>query len=190
MVASMVQRVPSPTSNDNKERIMYFITLAPGVGSGNQRTYDMRNNKIVIKYSTREIFSFAFTLKTLSQGGSALIPNYRKFATSKSISIWESFKQESVPDGNGQTKQVGVRYVNITASNGNTKVTVGMTSEQAYGMGQILERMGEEGFRREIELGASRLSFNQSSGTVNQPQFANGNSNGPTYGQQPHYNRQ
>lgn len=73
--------------NDYKPKYFFFFTIVKGIGGKNSRTYDF-NQRINIKYNTRELAMLSFVFKQLSIGNIYVLP-YDKFARTKHINIWQ-----------------------------------------------------------------------------------------------------
>ena len=148
---SIVQRTPAPNLNkpDLKDKIFGFVTLAPGEGDGQNRTYNFQN-RITQKFQTRELEGLSIVLRQLGIGNTRILP-YTKFTRSqqgqKILSIWETTKAQTI----GQ-QQVNVVSVNLTIQSNNTKHTFSMTMEQAYSLGSVIHEIFKKAIDKEFEI--------------------------------------
>lgn len=146
-----------------REKYMFFLTIAPGEGQANQRTYNFKN-KITLKYSIRETISFANVLLEVGRGNDSILP-YRKFSRtqteSKNCGIWTVFNK----DQQGQQ----VKSINITFSSVQ-KYSIVLTPSDAIGIGEVIRTMTQKGLELEINH------------QMNSPK---GNSNSTNYQQSP-----
>jgi len=160
---SLVQRVPPPNLNkpDIKEKVFGFVTLAPGDGAGNSRTYNFQN-KVTQKFQLREIESMSFILRQLAIGNQGVLP-YTKFTRSqqgqKILSIWESSKLQQI----GQ-QQINAKLINITIDAGGAKSTLNLTADQAYGFGSYLNELFKNGVSKEFELQLQQPGYTKGGG--------------------------
>ena len=148
---------------DYKDKYFFFVTLAPGIGQGSNRSYDFQNGKITQKFSTREISGLAMILKQCALGNISVLP-YSKFSQSqgmtKNLAIWMGQKQNQ-----SQSQQME-RQICITI-NAQQKHTIFFTPAEAYSLGEKLEFL----FRKTMEL-----EFEESLKSP-KPQFNQQNSN-------------
>lgn len=148
---SIVQRMPAPNLNkpDLKDKIFGFVTLAPGEGDGQNRTYNFQN-RITQKFQTREIEGLSIVLRQLGIGNNRILP-YTKFTRSqqgqKMLSIWTVTKTQTI----GQ-QQVNVVSINLTIQSNNTKHTFSMTMEQAYSLGSVIHEIFKKAINKEFEI--------------------------------------
>lgn len=164
---ALMQRVPPPNLQkpDLKEKFFFFVTLAPGVGDGQNRSYDFQNGRVAMKFSTREIAGLSEVLKNVSLGNPYVLP-YTKFTRSqggsKSLSIWTSQKNQQM----GQNSVV-INQINVTISAGQ-KQTISLVSEQALGISRILDKMFEKAiemeFKLQVEQPTANMNTNQNTG--------------------------
>jgi len=141
---SLMKRVNTP-ERDYKDKCIFFVTLAPGANKDNGRTYEF-DRKIVLKYSTREIYSLAFALKSNASG--RYIP-YTKFSgdntVKKYVSIFNNIEKN-------QKTQEDIVSINIMfCDNNNNKYSIKLTQDQAYGIGCILEKSADKALQLEME---------------------------------------
>jgi hypothetical protein len=171
---SIVQRTPTINLNkpDIKDKIFAFVTLAPGDGTGNNRTYNFQN-KITQKFNLREIEGLSFILRQLAIGNQSVLP-YSKFTRSqqgqKMLSVWMSTKTQQL----GQ-QQYNIRNINITIDASGAKSTLTLTVDQAYSLGSVLNEMFRHGLEREFKLQEEQPSYVQNQASAqslpfNQPQ--------------------
>ncbi len=73
--------------NDYKPKYFFFFTIIKGIGNQKARSYDF-NQKINIKYDTRELAKLSFVFKQLAVGNTYILP-YDKFARNKHVNIWQ-----------------------------------------------------------------------------------------------------
>jgi hypothetical protein len=155
---SLVQRVPAPNLNkpDLKEKVFGFVTLAPGDGAGNSRTYNFQN-KVTQKFQLREIESLSFVLRQLAIGNQNVLP-YTKFTRSqqgqKMLSVWVASKIQQM----GQ-QQVNVKTINVTIDAGGAKSTLNMSPDQAYGFGSYLNELFKNGVSKEFDLQSQQPGY-------------------------------
>jgi len=150
-----IQLVNSPsapsTKTNFKAQYFYFLTLAPGAGSGANRTYDF-TAKINIKYSISEIFGLAFILQQVAAGNTRVLP-YTKFSKSatgqKNVAIIESVKQGNA----GQSRQITI----FVGCNGK-KHSLNLSPAEAYALAKQLDLSATE---------ATKLEFARLSSTPN-----------------------
>ncbi len=148
---ALMKRTPIQNLNvkDYKERFFYFLTLAPGVGTADNRTYDFQQ-KISLKYSLRELCSLSFALKQCSTGNENNVLPYTKFAKNdnqtKNISIWVSSKTSQ---SNNQTHNS--KIINFSF-NSNTKYAVALAPSDAFSIGEIFKNLFDYGLKLEIDF--------------------------------------
>jgi len=175
LTVGVSQRIPNITGGnqrqDLKEKIICFVTLAPGAGAGSDRTYDFQQ-KISQKFSTREIGSLADILYQCAVGNDVLVLPYSKFSNStgqsKTLSVWVSQKQTQIA-GN----VVNVRNINITISYTN-KYTISMTCDQAFGMAKILNKLFDRAIECELDIQRQNpmINFDGNSSNNNNQSFS------------------
>jgi hypothetical protein len=173
VVFALVRATPQQNiqqQNNAKPEYFSFLTLAPGEGGADSRTYNFQN-KLVVKFSLQEIAGLSFVLKSWANGlGKAVFP-YVKFARSangqKMVSVWEGQQQ--------QGNQPKARTVQLSIKeNNNNPVSISLTPDQAFAMAETLQAM----FNKGIELEIHRQ--------INSPKINNNNkplSNGSSYTQ-------
>ncbi len=181
---ALMQRVPPPNLQrpDLKEKFFFFVTLAPGVGDGQNRSYDFQNGRVAMKYSTREIAGLSEVLKNVSLGNPYVLP-YTKFTKSqggsKSLSIWTSQKNQQIGQNN-----VIINQINLTIS-ASQKQTISLVAEQALGMSKILEKMVDKAieleFKLQIEQPVANINQNTGGNQFNVPNQNNTFNNQPAY---------
>jgi len=146
-----IQLVNSPsapsTKTNFKAQYFYFLTLAPGAGSGANRTYDF-TAKINMKYSIAEVFGLAFILQQVAAGNTRVLP-YTKFSKSatgqKNVAIIENIKQGN----NGPVRQITI----FVGCNGK-KHSLNLSPAEAYALAKQLDLSATEATKLEF----SRLS--------------------------------
>ena len=185
LAVALMQRIPAVNLQrpDLKEKFFFFVTLAPGIGDGQNRTYDFQQGRVVMKFSTREISGLSEVLKQVAIGNPNVLP-YTKFtksqAGSKIFSIWTSQKQQQIGQNN-----VVINQINITISSVQ-KQTISLVSDQALGISKILDKMFDKAIELEFKLQIEAPTANTNTGgQFNSPNPNNNNSN-----QIPAYNNQ
>ena len=136
---------------DLKDRYFFFVSLAPGIGDGANRTYSWeKHHKITMKFSIREIGALGFILKQCSIGNENNVLPYVKFSKSegqsKSCSIWMGTKVQTI-----NQQQVNSKQIFMAFSNGNEKHISALTAAEAYSMGEELDMAFKKGFELEVE---------------------------------------
>lgn len=165
------EQVPPNNSGYSSPKFQHwcFVSFAPGVDQGSGRTYDFQSN-ITQKFSLAEIAGLSFTLKEFAKNNGANVSPYSKFSRSqtgqKSLNVWQSIKDT----GNN----IKLRMVNITVTSGQTKLTVSLTPEQAYGFASNLNRLYKKAINLELERQLTEPKMSQQ--TANQ-QNTNTNTN-------------
>ncbi len=142
--------IPGPKVN-YKPETFYFLTIAPGAGTGAKRTYDF-SNKINIKFGTHEILALSFALHCAAVGNFAAINGYSKFARSTET------KSVSISIAEKQTKFGNQRQITVFISAGSQKLAYTIDSPMAEAMSMQLEMSAKE---------ATRLEFVRISGAAN-----------------------
>lgn len=176
----LVRSIPNENvqnQSNAKPEYFGFLTLAPGEGANENRTYNFQN-KVTVKFSLQEYMGLSFVLKKWAEGmGKAVFP-YTKFAKSgngsKSVSVWEP-----TPKQDGQPKP---RMVSITIKENNNGSTISLTPDQAFATAESLAELFKKGisleFERQINApkvtqprgnGNSYSNFNQQSKPMSQP---------------------
>ena len=159
LLFSLVKNIEIQQDNKRnfKGSVFFFVTIAPGIGTGSERTYDFKNGKIVQKFSLREIMSLYQILKYSALGYNTL--PYNKFsrggsdAIPKNFSIWQSTKK----DQSGQQ----IKLINITVSNGDHKHTINLSIGDALGLSEYLKKISEKAFEIEFESQNSGINIEQ-----------------------------
>ena len=189
LAVALMQRVPPPNLQrpDLKEKFFFFVTLAPGVGDGQNRTYDFQQGRIAMKFSTREVAGLSEVLKNVAMGNPNVLP-YTKFTRSqggsKSLSVWTSQKNQQMGQNN-----VMINQINITISAAQ-KQTISLNAEQALGIGKILDKMFEKAVEMEFKLQLEQPTANTNTNQNTGGQFNTPNPNNNTFNQQPAYDNQ
>jgi hypothetical protein len=133
-----------------KSEYFSFVTIAPGEGDQNSRTYNFQNS-INIKFSLQEICALAYVLKTVSNGMARLCLPYTKFAKSangtKQVSVWEPPQQ---PVQQGQFPKP--RAINISIKeNNNQAISIPLTPEQAFAISESLTILFQKGINLDFD---------------------------------------
>lgn len=148
---SLVQRLPQMNTriNDQKEKLFFFVTVVPGVGKQNQRTYDFKQ-RITQKFAIREVAGFAEILYQCVIGNETKVLPYVKYTSSenqsKSLSIWMSTKNIKIGKNN-----LPSRITNITILAG-ASYTLSLTTDQIFGMVEVLRRLVKKAIDLEFEI--------------------------------------
>lgn len=188
LLVSLIKRVPKDTQ-DQKETHLGFVTCVLGVGANNNRTYDFQQ-KIVQKFSLKDLQSLAFTLKQLALSDTQVLP-FTKFTNSGSGSktLYIQYKENldnfnNVNNNNAQqqfqTQQgQGFRRVQsniiIGSSYGNLKINIPLSKSDAYSIGDVIQKLYEKGIQLEIKDQIER--------NINSKDYsANGNQHFPAAG--------
>lgn len=199
---ALMQRVPPPNLQrpDLKEKFFFFITLAPGIGEGQNRSYDFQQGRVAMKYSTREVAGLSEVLRNVSLGNPNVLP-YMKFTRSqggsKSLSVWVSQKNQQIGQNN-----VVINQINMTVSAAQ-KQTISLVAEQALGISKILDKMVDKAieleFKLQIEQPVANINQNTGGGQFNTPNQNNNTFNGQSaypnqniqnaQGNQPNFNQ-
>lgn len=158
---SLVKKMnpPQPSQKqDYKEKLFFFVTIAPGITSGTERTYDFKTGRITQKFSVREIIALSKTLKYCCEGHEDLVLPYVKFTKndnmSKSFTIWMSKKTQSVNNQN-----VDVRLINFTIYSGQIRHTLNLSIADALGLYDYLYKICTKAFELEFEIQNSGASI-------------------------------
>jgi hypothetical protein len=195
LTCQLVKRTPTvldANKVDLKEKFFFFLNMVTGVGQQNSRTYDW-TQKIVIKFSLREIITMSFILIECAKGNYDNVLPYTKFAnsgsgTTKNVSIWiPDNKQQyqnnnnfapqmnnmgnnnNFSQNNNQNIQKNPIKINITFSESNgSKSTISISPGEAYGLGVQLKYMYDYGMDKEIETQITQPRFNNNQNYNNQ----------------------
>ncbi len=134
---SLVRRIPFQP--DPKERYFAFVTFAPGVGQGGDRTYDFKQ-RITQKVALRDMEMIAFSLKQAAVGNFNILP-YKGFTNSgsgsKCMYIQRNDKGEGLIMGMSQNK---------------TAINLVLNYAQAHSIGETVETLFHKGMDLEIEF--------------------------------------
>lgn len=177
---SLVKRsVPPQTSKaDYKDKLFFFVTFAPGVGTGADRTYDYKNGRITQKFSVREVIGLIETMKQCCMGNDNNVLPYAKMTkqanVGKTLTVWMSTKQQTINNQN-----VTVRLLNISIFSGQIRYTLNLSIADALGLSEYLSKICQKAIDLEFELQNSGSSIrnptrniqNQNYMNVNQPQM-------------------
>jgi hypothetical protein len=163
----LVRSIPNQNiqQNSNKPEFFSFITIAPGEGTNENRTYNFQN-KTTVKFSLQEICGMSFVLKSWANSGGKNALPYTKFARSgqgtKTVSIWEPQQQSS---GNNQKS----RMISITVkdNNNNNGLTVSLTPDQAFAVSESIYELFKKGLNMEFERQINSPKISQSRGNSN-----------------------
>jgi hypothetical protein len=167
MTYSLMQRLPQMNNSkypDQKEKLFFFVSVVPGVGKQNQRTYDFKQ-KITQKFATREIAGLSEVIYQCTIGNDQNVLPYVKYTrsnASKSLSIWMSTKNVKI----GQNNLIS-RNTNITILSGQS-YTISLSPDLALGMANILKEMVKKAIDLEFEVQSHQPNINKSSLTPNQ----------------------
>jgi hypothetical protein len=171
---SLVKKVNTAQQqkNDYKENLYFFVSIAPGVGSGADRTYDFKTGKINQKFSVREVISLSETLKYCALGQENFVLPYVKFSkqatVSKSFTIWMGSKTQTINNQN-----IEIRLINISISSGQNKYTMNLSIADALGLSEYLSKICQKAFDLEFEMKNSGVSIKNPTKVQNQNNFMN-----------------
>jgi len=175
---SLVKRSVPPqfAKTDYKDKLFFFVTFAPGVGSGADRTYDYKNGRITQKFSVREVIGLAKTMEECCKGNDANVLPYAKMTkqsnVGKTLTLWMSTKQQTINNQN-----VNVRLVNMSIFSGQIRHTLNLSIADALGLSEYMSRLCQKAIDLEFDLqncGASiknptKNIQNQNYMNINQP---------------------
>ena len=144
---SLMKVVPKKT-NYQKESYIGMITFVLGIGDKNNRTYDFKQ-KIVQKFSLKDLMSLSFTLKQLALSNTLVLP-YTKFTNSGSgaKTLYLQYKDQG---SNNQAPNTAATNIVLGGSYGSLKINIILSKSDAYGIADIIERIYEYGIKLEIE---------------------------------------
>lgn len=181
------------SNHDQRESYFGFVTFVKGVGTNANRTYDF-NQKIVQKFSLKDLSGLAFVLKQLAIGNNDILP-YSKFTNSgtgsKSLYIQMNNNQDQQNNPQQTNQYSNNRYSQaptfaLGSAHDRFKINLVLTKADAYSIGEMIENLFKTGLELEIKeqmrrsTDKSRLidagGYNVSS-YVNIPQPINGNAN-------------
>jgi len=175
---SLVKRSVPPqfAKTDYKDKLFFFITFAPGVGSGADRTYDYKTGRITQKFSVREVIGLAETINQCCKGNDKNVLPYSKITKqgniSKTLTIWTSTKQQTI---NGQA--VVVPLINLSIFAGQIRHTLNLSIADALGLSEYISKICQKAIDLEFEIQNSGVSIknptkpiqNQNYMNINQP---------------------
>jgi len=147
----LIRAVPNQSIQQSSAKAEYFsfITIAPGEGSNENRTYNFQN-KINVKFSLQEIAGLSFVLKQWADGRGPTVLPYAKFARSaqgtKSVSLWEP--QQNNTDGRPKSRMISIT---IKENNNGNGLTISITPDQAYSISVSLKELFTKGINLEFE---------------------------------------
>ena len=180
-------------NHDQRESYFGFVTFVKGVGNNANRTYDF-NQKIVQKFSLKDLSGLAFVLKQLAVGNADILP-YSKFTNSGtgSKSLYVQMNDNSNQQNNPQQNQ---QYSNnnrypqaptftLGSAHDKSRINLVLTKADAYSIGEMIENLFKTGLDLEIKeqmrrsTDKSRLMDSGGSGYSNPNQPINGSSQYP-----------
>jgi hypothetical protein len=172
----LVRSIPNENiQNQSSAKPEYFgfLTLAPGEGNNENRTYNFQN-KVTVKFSLQEYAGLSFVLKKWADGAGKAVFPYTKFAKSgqgsKSVSVWEP---QQTAQQNGQPKP---RMVSITVKENSNGSTISLTPDQAYATSESLAELFKKGINLEFERQINAPKVTQPRGNGNSYNNFNQNS--------------
>lgn len=144
----LMKRSPR-NGEDDRELFFGFATCVLGVGSNQNRTYDF-SQKIVQKFSLKDLQSLSFALKQLAVGNKSILP-FSKFTNSGSgsKSLYLNFHEQ---DQNAQQNGGRPRMEKITLgfSHNNLKINIPLSQPDAYSIADVIEQLYKTGINMEI----------------------------------------
>lgn len=165
-LVSLMKSVPKK-ANYQKEIYFGMVTFVLGVGDRNNRTYDFKQ-KIVQKFSLKDLMSLAFTLKQLAISNTSVLP-YTKFTNSGSgsKSLYLQYKEQLSNNSSNNASS----NVLLGAAHDNLKINIVLSKSDAYGIADIIERIYDNGIKLEIEH-QIKSNFEKSDYTSNEEQLS------------------
>ena len=162
LMVSLMKRIPNST--DYKELYFGFITCVTGVGQVNSRTYDF-TQKIVQKFSLRDLNTLAFALKQLAINNTTVLP-FTKFTNSGSgvKTLYLQYKENLENFNNSQNSNHQYQYqtqqsqntrkmetnIVLGSSYGNIKINIPISKSDAYSIADIIEQIYKKGLELEM----------------------------------------
>ena len=132
---SLVRRIPY--QDDHKERYFAFLTFVPGVGQGNQRSYDFKQ-RITQKIALKDMEMIAFTLEQTAIGNFNVLP-YKGYTNSGSGSkcffVQRNEKGDGIALGISQSKSI----------------TFVLNWAQCHAIGTCMRKLYDKGMTLEID---------------------------------------
>ena len=180
------------SNHDQRESYFGFVTFVKGVGTNANRTYDF-NQKIVQKFSLKDLSGLAFVLKQLAIGNNDILP-YSKFTNSgtgsKSLYIQMNNNQDQQNNPQQTNQYSNNRYSQaptfaLGSAHDRFKINLVLTKADAYSIGEMIENLFKTGLELEIKeqmrrsTDKSRLidAGGANTSSVNMPQPINGPAN-------------
>lgn len=145
LLVALMKRVVKATEKNDKETYIAFVTTVLGVGNGNNRTYDF-SQKVVQKFSLRELKSLSFAIKQLAQNNISILP-YSKFTNSGdgSKTLYLNFHSRNESNTNN-----GQDIIVIGASWNKLKINLNFSKYDAYGVADSIEQLYNLGMHLEL----------------------------------------
>lgn len=187
LMVSLMKRIPNDSQADYKELFFGFVTCVMGVGQANSRTYDF-NQKIVQKFSLKDLESLSFALKQLACNNTNVLP-FTKFTNSGSgaKTLYLQYKENienfnSMNNSNHQFQSQTQQTQNtrkmennivLGSSFGNIKINIPITKSDAYSIGDIIEKLYDFGLKLEIQAQCDTNSEIKSSSGVQSSPMSN-----------------
>ncbi|MBR4608029.1 MAG: hypothetical protein IKO41_17625 [Lachnospiraceae bacterium] len=137
VTVSLVRRMPFQP--DPKERYFAFLTFAPGVGQGGNRTYDFRQ-RITQKVALRDMAMIAFALKQAALGNFNVLP-YKGYTNSGSGSKCMYLQRNENGDG-----------LVLGMSQNKSSINIVLNYPQAHSIGQTIDTLYAKGMALEIDF--------------------------------------
>lgn len=146
LLVALMKRVGKATEKNDKETYIAFVTTVLGVGNGNNRTYDF-SQKVVQKFSLRELKALSFAIKQLAQNDTSILP-YSKFTNSGdgSKSLYLTFHSRQQSNTNNQQDNII-----LGASWNKLKINLSFTKYDAYSVADSIDQLYELGMRLELK---------------------------------------
>jgi len=170
---SLVKRITTVQQKiDYKDKLFFFITIAPGIVNGTDRTYDYKTGRITQKFSVKETLGLAKTIECCALGQDNLVLPYSKFTkssnTSKTLSIWMGTKKTTV-----NNQQIDVRVINLSFFSGQLRHTLNISIADALGLSEYIMKICSKSIDLEFEFQNSGVSLKNP--TLNQNTNQNNN---------------
>jgi len=176
----LIRTVPNQSIQQSSAKAEYFsfITIAPGEGANESRTYNFQN-KINIKFSLQEIAGLSFVLGQWADGRGVTVLPYTKFARSaqgaKTVSLWEP-QQNNNSDGRPKSRMISIT---VKENNNGNGLTISLTPDQAYSISVSLKELFKKGIDLEFtrQMNAPKQTPNQGNSKSYNNYNNNNNSN-------------
>lgn len=171
LLIALMKRISKNSEKNDKENYIAFVTTVLGVGNGNNRTYDF-NQKIVQKFSLRELKSLVFAIKQLAKNDISILP-YSKFTNSGegSKTLYLKFHSRNQQNFNNNNNNNAQDAIILGASWNQLKINLNFNKYDAYGVADAIEQLYNLGMKLElneqINRNYSHLDLNYSQSNIN-----------------------